>query len=83
MTEYFELLKEIQLIKQSLIEIERNGIVGGGWMSKKAVMRFFDYGDTQLRELEKSEILEVSKIKRRKFYSINSIIKLIEKNIQK
>lgn len=43
-------------------------------------MRFFDYGDTQMRQLEKEFGLETSKIKARKFYSVKSILNLIEKN---
>jgi hypothetical protein len=50
------------------------------WLPKKAVMRYFDYGETQLRQLEKEHNLEVSKIKARKFYSVQSILNLIEKH---
>lgn len=50
------------------------------WLPKKAVMRYFDYGETQLRQLEKEHNLEVSKIKGRKFYSVQSILNLIEKH---
>ncbi len=74
---------EITLIKQSLLAIERNGAAIGGWLPKKAVMRYFDYADNQLRVLEKEKSLEVSKVGRRKFYSLNSIIALIDKNKQK
>jgi hypothetical protein len=82
MTEYNKLLSEIRLIKQSIVAIERNGAAIGGWLPKRAVMRYFDYADNQLRLLEKTNALEVSKIGRRKFYSLASIIKLIEKNSQ-
>lgn len=50
------------------------------WLPKKVVMRFFDYGETQIRQLEKEHLLEVSKIKARKFYSVQSILNLIEKH---
>ncbi len=50
------------------------------WLPKKVVMRFFDYGETQMRQLEKEHHLEVSKIKARKFYSVQSILNLIEKH---
>jgi hypothetical protein len=83
MIEYKKLMGEITLIKQSLLAIERNGAAIGGWLPKKAVMRYFDYADNQLRVLEKEKSLEVSKVGRRKFYSLNSIIALIDKNKQK
>jgi hypothetical protein len=83
MKEYYKLMGEITLIKQSLLAIERNGAAIGGWLPKKAVMRYFDYADNQLRVLEKEKSLEVSKVGRRKFYSLNSIIALIDKNKQK
>lgn len=51
-----------------------------GWIPKKTVMRFFDYGETQMRQLERENCLEISKIKARKFYSTKSIINLIEQN---
>ena len=83
MKEYYKLLSEITLIKQSLLAIERNSSTIGGWLPKKAVMRYFDYADNQLRVLERENVLEVSKVGRRKFYSISSIIALIDKNKQK
>jgi hypothetical protein len=75
--------KEINLIKQSLIAIERNSSSIGDWLPRKAVMRFFDYGETQMRELEKSKKLEISVIGRRKFYNTKSINNLINLNKQK
>lgn len=51
-----------------------------GWLPKKLVMRFFDYGETQMRQLEKEHLLEMSKINSRKFYSVKSILNLIEKH---
>lgn len=50
------------------------------WLPKKAVLRYFDYGETQMRQLEKEYSLEVSKIKARKFYSVQSILNLIEQH---
>ena len=52
------------------------------WLPKKSVMKFFDYGETQMRELEKENDLTVAKIRARKFYSVESIRKLLEKNKQ-
>ena len=74
---------EIKAIKQALYAIERNGSAIGGWLPKKAVMRYFDYGDNQIRVLERTKVIEVSKVGRRKFYSLKSIINLIEQNKQK
>jgi hypothetical protein len=53
-----------------------------GWLPKKTVMRFFDYGETQMRQLEKEFNLETFKIRARKFYSVKSIINLIEQHKQ-
>ena len=83
MKEANTILNEIKAIKQSLLAIERNGAAIGGWLPKKAVMRYFDYADNQLRVLERENALEVSKVGRRKFYSLNSIIALIDKNYLK
>jgi hypothetical protein len=83
MKEYEKLLSEITLIKQSLFVIERNNLAIEGWLPKKAVLKYFDYADNQLRALEKTKAIVVSKVGRRKFYSIHSITKLINENIQK
>jgi hypothetical protein len=83
MKEYYKIMSEISLIKQSLLAIERNGAAIGGWLPKKAVMRYFDYADNQLRVLEKENSLEVSKVGRRKFYSLKSILNLLEKSKNK
>lgn len=80
MLEYSKLMSEIKLIRQSLHLLEGKSSSIGGWLPKKAVMRFFDYGDTQLRALEISKSIEVSKIGNRKFYSLESLLKLIENN---
>ena len=80
MKETDKLLNEILLIKKSLLTIEKNGLALGGWLPKNTVMRFFDYCDNQLRSLEKDNPIEVSKIGRRKFYSVASIVALIDKN---
>jgi hypothetical protein len=82
MQETSKLLKEIAIIKQAILAIEGNGMVIGDWISQKAVKKFFDYGDNQLRTLEKTHSIVVSKIGRRKFYSLESIFKLIEENKQ-
>ena len=50
------------------------------WIPKKSVMKFFDYGASQMHQMEKDHNLLTSKIKARKFYSAESILNLIEKN---
>lgn len=66
-------------INKKLEQLDSNPL-NQAWLPKKVVMRFFDYGDTQLRQLEKEYKIEVSKIKARKFYSVKSLLKLIENN---
>jgi hypothetical protein len=50
------------------------------WIPKKVVMKFFDYGETQMRVIEKQNKLQISKIKARIFYSTESVLNLIESN---
>lgn len=83
MTEQNKILNEIEVVKQSLLKMEANYSPVGGWLPKNTVKRFLNYGDTQLRNLEKNEMLTVSKIGHRKFYSYDSILALINNNILK
>lgn len=69
-------------LKQKLLFNDIAFIEIEGWLAKKTVMRFFDYGETQMRQLEKEFNLETSKIRARKFYSVKSIINLIEQHKQ-
>ena len=80
MREYEKLMSEIRLIKKAIYSIERNTAPIGGWIPKNAAMRFLDYADNQMRVLERKNLLIVSKIGRRKFYSIQSLIELIQTN---
>ena len=66
-----QIINELLLIKKSLLAIEKNHLSVGGWLSKNTVLRYFDYGDNQLRNLEKINSIVVSKIGRRKFYSVD------------
>jgi hypothetical protein len=83
MNEIKMLMSEIKLIKQSIVAMEKSSMSIGGWLPKKTVMRFFDYGDSQMRALELSKKLEVTKVGRRKFYSIKSIEDFMVNNMQK
>lgn len=75
-----QIIAELLLIKKLLLAIEKNYFLIGGWLPKNTVLKYFDYGDNQLRNLEKTNSLMVSKIGRRKFYSVDSILALLEKN---
>ena len=75
-----KLYKEFELLKMTILESNKNSMSIGGWINRKTMLRFFDYSDNHLRALEKKELLITSTIGRRKFYQINSIIKLLEKN---
>jgi hypothetical protein len=82
MNDLNKVMSEIKLIKQSILTIEKNSISLSGWIPKRFVLRFFDYGDTQLRQLEQQGSIKVSMIGRRKFYFLSSIVELLEKNIK-
>ena len=75
-----ELRSILTSIEKRIANFERSQSVITDWLPKKAVMRFFDYGETQLRVLETTNKIECSVIGRRKFYRMSSIIKLLEKN---
>lgn len=76
------LLKEVNETKRLLEEhIERPKITSK-WRSRKEVMEFLGYADTQMGALEKSGQIIVSKIGNRKFIDVDSILKLLEDNIQ-
>ena len=77
---YKNILEELSLIKKSITELEKNRQVIGDWIPKKVVMKFFDYGDTQMRELKKEKGLITTTIKARTFYSVQSILNLLEAN---
>jgi len=77
------ILNELNEIKKSLIEIERNNTVLGDWLPKKVVQKLFDYSDTQLRDFEKEQGLIFTKIKSRKFYSKRSLLEVFEKHKNK
>lgn len=71
-----------QLIKElnnKIIQTELSGLYNV-WLPKKAVMKFLDYGETQMREVEQEHNLVISKIKARKFYSVESILNMLEKH---
>ena len=78
--QYLFLVDMLQAINKQISKIGTHPI-SESWLNKKQVKQIFDYGETKMRELEKENHLITSKIKSRKFYSVDSIISLIEKNI--
>ena len=77
------IMDEISSIKSIMLHLLHNRANIEDWLPENVVMRFFNYGKTQMRSLEKRENLIISKIGNRKFYNKQSIIVLIEKNIEK
>ncbi len=75
---YKKIFEELLQIKQLLIQLEKNSTVLGDWIPKKTVQKFFDYSDTQMRVIEKQHKLQVSKIKARTFYSVESVLNLLQ-----
>jgi hypothetical protein len=76
---HIDVLNVLLDINRKLENISANALYNT-WLPKKTVMRFFDYGETQMRQIEKEYSLVTSKIKARKFYLVSSILKLIELN---
>lgn len=75
--------KEIATIRQLFeAHIERPRITSK-WRSRKEVMEFLGYGDTQMGALEKNGEIIVSRIGNRKFIDVDSVLQLLERNIQK
>ena len=74
-----DILKLVLELNRKVENISAN-VLYDVWLPKKTVMRFFDYGETQMRQIEREFELETSKIRARKFYSTRSILNLIEKH---
>jgi hypothetical protein len=72
-----DLLALMKEINENLYNLSTN-VLYQSWLPKKAVMQFLDYGETQMRVIEKQNKLQVSKIKARTFYSVESVLKLLE-----
>lgn len=72
-----EHLSEIKSLLKQHIFMENNI---GGWVTKDKVKAFFQYEDNQLRKIE--HLLISSKIGRRTFFLIDSIIELLKNNIK-
>lgn len=77
-----KLSSELATIKQKLEEYETARFFGD-WIPRKKLMEFLDYGDTQMATLLKSGELVVSEIGIRKFIKKESVIKFLEKKVNK
>ena len=76
-----KILNILTALQKDIADIKMGNITIGGFTSRKHIMRFFDLCDTSMNTLENTGQLKVSKIGRRKFYDINSIKELLNKNI--
>jgi hypothetical protein len=72
-----DFMNEIKSLKVLLFESLNNNSLLSVWIPRKTLMKFFDYGDTQIRALEKNNEIVVSKIGQRKFYLRDSILSFI------
>ena len=73
--------EELKAIRLLLLENLKGPIALEGWISKKQLMRFFDYGDTQWKTFVQRENLQEVKIGNRRFYKLTSIGRLFEEKI--
>jgi len=83
MSNYYNLERAIASLKRLLLESYNGTLVIEGWVNKKTVLRFLDYSDNQLKKVEKVAGFVMSKVGRRKFYKVESIIRLLNENIKK
>lgn len=77
------LLQEIKDIKSLLQELKDNPPIAPEWIPRSRVKDFFNYGETQMAFLEKTENLVMTKVGHRKFFHRNSVVELLNKNIIK
>lgn len=75
------ILAELSTIKNYLLQNTASK-VSTDWIPKKDLMKFLNYGDTQMAALLHSGELTVSTVGKRKFIHRPSFIKFLEKNIQ-
>ena len=72
--------QELNEIKKILRELSMDFMEIDGWISAKAVQKFFNYSDSNMIEFEKKENLTSQRIYRRKFYRKEEIIQLLSSN---
>lgn len=80
----FQLDSESHLleIKLLLISIESTRFNIDDWIPHHVLKRFLNYGESQMRVIEKENNLITSQIGNRKFYKKSSIANLLNKNIK-
>ena len=71
-----KILSELTQIKTEMIEPHSIA----GHINRKQLMRFLDLSKSAVYQLEKKGQLEINRVGKRKFYSVESIKKLILKN---
>lgn len=75
-----EIKTEILIMFNSLQKLNKSSLTDK-WVPYSEVKEFLKYGNTQMATLEKSEVLIISKIGKRKFIDRNSFVKLLDNNI--
>lgn len=79
-----ETLETTQLLKTiiaDLKELKTKSILEKEWMSRAQLMEFLQYGATQIAELDKKGKLVIAQVGRRKFYSVDSVNKMLQDSI--
>jgi hypothetical protein len=80
-TKYAEILHKVELTHKMVFHLYQNLNPLKDWLNRKNLKMLFDYSDSQIRELEKKSSIKVSKVGRRRFYSVASILKIIESGV--
>lgn len=82
--ELFEFLaetkSEIADLKNLILQMSKVSVVSEKWIPRKNSMEYLNYGPTQMAAFEKENEIVISRIGKRKFYSCDSIEKLLNKN---
>ncbi len=76
-----QLKTELQELKKTLSAAAVQKPVTDKWVSRREVMEFLNYAPTQMAILEKTGVLVIAKVGKRKFILRESVEKLISKNI--
>ncbi|MEO6230470.1 MAG: hypothetical protein ABJB11_12955 [Ferruginibacter sp.] len=77
-----QISEQLQLLQKKLDNLQESPEFEG-WMTRKSLMKFLNYGDTQIASLFKNGELKIAEIGNRKFISKESVLKMLEKNIIK
>ena len=66
-----------------LTKLLRHQLLMGDWIPREAIKHFFNYGDTQIKNLSKDPMIITSKVKNRVFFSRDSVIAFLEEHKKK